>query len=117
MDDVGGPDVLGDFDDRAGEFAVALGVVGKIAGAVAVNSVPVEIGGVVDEKVADGVEESAVGDGRKTEATAHGNGEAGHNDGGGFRAAVARENDGDFVALSGESLGQRFDDVGEAAGL
>ena len=92
--------MLGDFDDRAGEFAVALGVIGKIAGTVAVNSVAIEIGGIVDEKITHALEQGAVGDGGEAEAAAHGNGEAGHDDGGGFCAAIARENDGDFVALS-----------------
>ena len=48
--------MLGDFDDRAGEFAVALGIVGKVAGAVAVNSVAVEISGIVDEKITHAIE-------------------------------------------------------------
>ena len=74
-------------------------------------------GGIVNEKVADAVEQRAVGDGRKAETAAHGNGEAGHDDSGGFCAAIARENNGNFVTLSGERLGQRFDDVGEATGL
>ena len=117
MNDVGRPDVFGDFDGGAGEFGVTLGVIGKVSGAVAINSVAIEIAGIVDEKITHAVEDGAVGDGRKTQAAAHGDGEAGHDDGVGFGVAVTRKDDGDFVAQGRESLGQRFDYVGEASGL
>jgi len=70
MDDVGGPDMLGDFNGRARKLAEAFGVVRKIAAGSAVDSVAVEVGGIVDEKIADAVEESTVGDGGKTQALA-----------------------------------------------
>src|ERR1700688_810660 len=63
MDYICGPNVFGDFDDSATEFAVTFGVVGKISGAVAVDSVAVKVAGIVDEKVAHTVEHGAIGNG------------------------------------------------------
>jgi len=42
--------MLGDFDGGPAEFAVALGVIGVIAGRAAVEVVAIEVGRVVDEK-------------------------------------------------------------------
>ena len=43
--------MLGDFDGCSTEFAVALGVIGVIAGRAAVEVVAIEVGGVVDKKI------------------------------------------------------------------
>lgn len=117
MDNVSGPDVLGNFNGGATEFAVALGVVGKIAGAIAVDAVAVEIAGIIDKKIAHTVENGAIGNGGKAQAATHGNGEAGHHHGSGFYSAIAGQNDGDFVTLRGQGFGQGLDYVGEAASL
>ena|ERR1700687_2008672 len=45
------------------------------------------------------------------------NGEAGHNYGRGFRAAVTGKGDRDFMAESCEGFRKPFDNVGEAAGF
>ncbi len=109
--------MLGDFDGGAGEFGVTLGIIGKISGAVAINAVAVVIAGIIDEEITHAVEDGAVGYGRETQAAAHGDGEAGHDDGVGFGIAVTGKDDGDFVAKCREGLGQGFDYVGEASGF
>src|ERR1700693_1580887 len=63
VDYVGGPNMLGDFDGGAAKLAVTFGVVGKISGAVAVESVAVKVAWIVDEKVAHTVEHGAIGNG------------------------------------------------------
>jgi len=50
VDDVGGPNVFGDFNGGAAKFAVTLGIVGIFSGAAAVDSVAVEITRIIDEK-------------------------------------------------------------------
>src|ERR1700693_3239218 len=117
VDHVGGPNVFGDFDRGATKFAVTLGVVEKISCAVAVNSVAVEIAGIVDEKVAHAVEHGAIGNGGKAQATAQRDGDAGHDHHACFYAPVARQDHGQFMALGDEGFGQRLDYVGEAASL
>src|SRR5262249_9165316 len=109
------PNVFCDFDRGAGKFTEAFGVVPEIPAGSAVDAITLEVAGVINEKIADAVEESAVGDGGKTQTRAGRNGERRHDDGGGFCAAITRENYGDFVAASDESLRKRFDHVGEAA--
>lgn len=115
MDYVGGPEVFDDFNGGFAEFGIALGVVRKIAGGSAVDTVAIEIVGIVDEIVLDAAEDAAIGNGRKAQAGAHGNGEAGADGVFGFCGAIAWEDDSDFLALRGEGSGEAFDDVGETA--
>src|SRR5712671_1028117 len=96
---IGAPDMLGDFDGGAAELAVALGVIGVIAGRAAVEVVAIKIGRVVDEKIADAIDHSAIRDGWKTEAgAAHRNRHAGHYDGTGFCSSIPWQYDGDLVS-------------------
>src|SRR5580704_510299 len=90
VDYIGGPDMLSDFNRSAAEFAVTLGVVGIFSRATAINSVAVEVAGIVDKKVAHTVEHGAVGDGRKTQASSQRDGHAGHNHHARFYSAVTR---------------------------
>src|ERR1700733_4307909 len=117
VDYIGGPNVFGDFDRGAAKFAVTLGVVGKIPGAVTVNSVAVEIAGMVNEEVAHAVKHGAVGNGWKSQPTAQRNCDTGHDHHTCFYSPVARQDHSQFMALGDEGFGQRFDYVGEAAGL
>src|SRR3984957_21214339 len=117
VDYVGGPNVFGDFDDSATEFAITFGVVGKISGAVAVGSVAIKVAGIVDEKVADTVEHGAIGNGGETQPSAQRDCDAGHNRHARFNAPVTRQHHGQFVALCDQGFGQRLDYIGEAAGL
>src|SRR5258705_6463562 len=82
--------MLGDFDGCPSEFAVALGVIGIIAGRAAVEVVAIEVGRVVDEKITDAVDHSAIRDGWKTEAGgAHPNRHARHYGGTCFCSSIA----------------------------
>src|SRR5712671_7150070 len=99
MHHVGAPDVLGDFDGGAAEFAVALGVIGVIAGRAAVEVVAIEVGRIVDEKIADAVDHGTIRDGWKTEAgAAHRNRHAGHYDGTSFCSSIAWQDNRDLVS-------------------
>lgn len=117
MDDVGGPNVLGDFDGGAAEFGVALGVVGKVSAAGAVDSVAIEVRGVFQEQILHTVQQRSAANRRETQAQAHGDSDAGKNSGITFRAAVTREEHGDLVTLLHEGLGKRLEHVGETAGF
>src|SRR5262245_14980117 len=108
--------MLGELDGSTTKLAVTLGVVGIVAGRGAVERVTVKVGGIVDEKVTDAGEKGSVHNGRKTQAIVERNGQAGDDWCVGVRAAVARKDDGDFVALRDQRFGESFDDVGETAG-
>src|SRR5690242_14673731 len=99
MDNVRLPDVLGDFDGGAAEFAVALGVVRVITSSTAVKGVAVKVSRVVDKKVAHTGDHGAITDGGKPQAgTAHGNGDACGDNRFHLGAAIARKHDRDFVS-------------------
>ena len=87
------------------------------AAASAVQTVAIEIGGVVHEKITDSIDHAAVVDRGKAEPAADGNRKAGHHDRNNLCAAIARQHHRDVVALRDESLGQGLDDVRQAAGL
>jgi hypothetical protein len=118
MNYVGPPHVLGNFNCDAAELAVTLGIVRIIAAGAAVEAVAIEIGGVVDEEIAHAADDRAIGNGgeAKTRA-AHGNADAGHDYRTYLRAAVARQDDGDFVPEIDQGFWQRLDDVRQSAGL
>ena len=65
MDDIGLPEVFCDFDRDAAELAVALGVVGKVAAALAVEAAAIEVVGIVDEEIAHTGERAAIDDRRE----------------------------------------------------
>src|ERR1700676_3363064 len=117
VDYIGGPHVLSDFDRSAAKFAVTLGVIGKISRAAAVDSVAVEVTGIVDEKVAHTIEHGAVGNGGEAQASAQRDSHAGHNHHARFYSPVTGQHHGEFMALRDQGFGQRFDYVGKAAGL
>src|SRR5258705_7233868 len=110
--------MLGDFDGCPSEFAVALGFIGVIAGRADVEVVAIKVGRVVDEKIADAVDHSAIRDGWKTEAgAAHRNRYARHYDGTSFCSSIAGQHNGDLVPEADQRFWQRFDHVCEAAGF
>src|ERR1700730_295814 len=99
MNDIGPPDVLGNFDCRSGELTVTLSVVGVIAAGAAVEVGAIKVGGIVHEEIAHAVDHGAIGGGRKTEArTAHGNCDAGQYNGVRLRSAIAWQHHRDFVS-------------------
>src|SRR6266478_1181581 len=98
MNHVGRPNMLGDFDGRAAELTVTLGVVGIIARGSAVEAIAIKIHWVVNEKITHSANHGTVRDGRKTEARpAHRNRDTGHDYGANLRSAVAGQHHRDFV--------------------
>ena len=117
MEHVGGPCVLGKLNGGAAEFAVALGVVGVVAGRSTVEPVAIEVGGIVDKEIADSSEERAIRNGGKAQAIAERNRQTWDDRGVGSGTALSREYDGDFVPLRDEGFGESLDHIGETAGL
>jgi len=114
VDQIGHPDLLGEFDGRPAEFGVALGIVGVFAVAVAVDSVAIEEERIVEKKIANTTMDAAVSDGGKTETGAKRNGQARDGLCGGFDVTVPGEEHGDFVAEFDERPGQGVNHVGKA---
>jgi len=112
MENIGGPNVLGDFDRGSTKLTVTLGIVTELAVGATINAVAIEEGWIVDEKVANTVDRNTVGYRWKTNAIPNGDSETGNYDGGRFCAAIAGQDHSDFVTVSDESFGQGFNDIG-----
>jgi len=65
MKDIGTPVVFCDFDGHAAKLAVALGVVGKVAAALTVESASIEIVGIINEEITHTGESAAICNGRE----------------------------------------------------
>ncbi len=111
------PYMLRDFDRRAAEFAVAFGIVGKIAGGISVKTVAIEVSGIIDKKVANAIQQRAVHNRRKTQPVAHRHGKARNY----FRAALSSpvpgQHHGHFMTASNQRFGKRFHYIGKTSGL
>src|SRR5262249_33876285 len=117
MKDIGRPEILGDFQRDTAELAVALGVIGVVATAPAVQTIAVEIFGVIDEEIADAAGGAASHDRGETEPRTHRNGDTRDNNGIRFGAAIARQDDRDFVTVADQCFGKTFDDVRQTTGF
>ena len=117
MENICWPDMLRDFDRRAAEFAVAFGIVGKIASGISVKTVAIEVSGITDKKVAHAIQQRAIHNRRKPQTVAHRHGKARNY----FRTArsspVPGQHHGHFVTARNQRFGQRFHYIGKPSGL
>ena len=113
MEDVGQPDLFGKLECGAGKLREALGVVGKVALVIGVETVAVEVKGIIEEKITNTAMKTAA-DGGKTQAGALRYGHAGKNHGRGLHVPVTREKDGNFMAELDQRARERLDHIGKA---
>src|SRR4029077_15982949 len=117
MNHVGQPDALREFNRSARELREAFGVVRIVARLVAIKLLTVEIGGVVNEKVAYALDRLTLRERRKSQSVAQRNGHAVNDRRSDLVPVIAREQHGHFMPHGHQGFGQRFDDICQAARL
>src|SRR6266404_4446742 len=117
MENIGWPNMLSDFNRRPAKFAVAFGIIREIAGGIPVNSVAIEVAGIVHEKVANAIQQRSIHDGWKSQAISERHSQAWNDCGIGLRSPISRQHHGHFMATCDQGFGKRLDHVGQASGL
>ena len=117
VDHLGHPELFRQFYGCPRELREALGIVGIILSRHAVELIAIEILGVVDEEILHSALPPSVGDRRETQRGAHRHGHALDHDVLDRHVPITGQHHGHVVSLRHQSLGQRFDYVGQAARL